>query len=63
MSEPLYTCPCCSTAGFTAQGLHRHQCQEKENRARLTLVEIAAAKPSEPLKPLAKVSVKKGGAS
>lgn len=61
MSEPLYTCPRCSTAGFTASGLHRHQCRAKPDRARLTLIEIADAKPSEPLKPLIKTSVVKGG--
>lgn len=51
--EILYRCPVCKTPGFTAGGLHRHQCHAKPERAKLTLVEISEAKP---------VDIRKGGA-
>lgn len=64
MSEQLFTCPCCHTPGFTASGLHKHQCRAKPDRARLSLVEIAAAKPVHVTHPGEPVRTKeKGGAA
>ena len=60
MSEILYTCPVCQIPNFTATGLHRHQCHAKPDRAKLTLIEIAAAPVSAPVPTPTKT---KGGAS
>jgi len=61
MNDQLYICPCCERAGYTAAGLHRHQCRAKPARAKLTLIEISAAKPVPPGQPVYVMTKEEGG--